>query len=98
MFEKFKIRKGEKLIMVENGKPTHVILSYEDYEEMLSRKPEPAAASLGGAMAGNPSAVFADDARVPAKKPETEFSARLVMDTPNLPEDISGIRLEDLPL
>ena len=90
MFPGFKINKGEKFIMVENGKPSYVVMSYEDYENMLARKPADSSASHGGARVG-----LANDK---AGQYEEEFSARLVMDTPNVPEDISKIRLEDLPL
>ncbi|KKS37322.1 MAG: hypothetical protein A3G49_01540 [Candidatus Sungbacteria bacterium RIFCSPLOWO2_12_FULL_41_11] len=90
MFNGFKINKGEKFIMVENGKPTYVVMSYDDYENMLARRP-----SESSAHHGRPEVGLAND-RV--GRAEEEFSARLVMDTPNVPEDISKIRLEDLPL
>jgi len=76
--------------MVENGKPAYVVMSYEDYENMLARRP---AESLVGQ--GRPQVGLANDN---VGRQEEEFSARLVMDTPNVPEDISKIRLEDLPL
>ena len=84
MFSNFKnlIRKGEKFIMVENGAPAYVVMTYEDYEGMLARRP--AEAHSVGNMA--------------ERRQEEEFSAKLVMDTPMVPEDLSKIRLEDLPL
>ena len=90
MFPGFKINKGEKFIMVENGKPAYVVMSYEDYENMLARRPSESATEHGRPRVG-----LANDK---AGLTEEEFSARLVMDTPNVPEDISKIRLEDLPL
>ena len=90
MFNNFKIQKGEKFIMVENGKPAYVVMSYEDYENMLARRSAESSASHGRPHAG-----LANDN---IGRQEEEFSARLVMDTPNVPEDISKIRLEDLPL
>ncbi|MFY9462326.1 MAG: hypothetical protein WAP51_03950 [Candidatus Sungiibacteriota bacterium] len=77
-FKKF-VRKGEKYIMVENGKPEYVVMHYDDYAELIDRK----------------SAESAADAAV---SDIPDFTAETVLSGPNLPEDISKIRLEDLPL
>lgn len=90
MFNNFKINKGEKFIMVENGKPTYVVMSYDDYENMLARR-----SSESSTGQSQPHVGLANDK---LGRQEEEFSARLVMDTPNVLEDISKIRLEDLPL
>ena len=76
-FKKF-IRKGEKYIMVENGKPEYVVMHYDDYAELIERKEAAAMANLEGGFA--------------------DFTADSILSGPNLPEDISKIRLEDLPL
>ncbi|OHA07457.1 MAG: hypothetical protein A2934_02390 [Candidatus Sungbacteria bacterium RIFCSPLOWO2_01_FULL_47_10] len=105
MFDNFKnlIRRGEKFIMVEGGKPVYVVMSYEDYEGMLARrsldeegnarKPLEGAALHGAKMETG----FANE-RPRHHRDGDEFTARFAMDTPNVPEDISKIRLEDLPL
>lgn len=90
MFNNFKIQKGEKFIMVENGKPAYVVMSYEDYENMLARRAPESSVGQGRTQVG-----LANDK---VNRAEEEFSTRLVMDTPNMPEDVSKIRLEDLPL
>ncbi len=96
MFDNYKklIRKGEKFIMVEGGKPAYVVMAYEDYEAMLARR------SLDeGGLARRPEET--GEAFHAAEQPlhsRQEFTARTVTDMSNLPEDISKIRLEDLPL
>lgn len=73
------IRKGEKYIVVENGKPEYVMMHYDDYAEMMGRS------EIRATSQGSPAA--SDDFVA-----ETAFSGQ------NIPEDISKIRLEDLPL
>lgn len=74
------IKKGEKYIVVENGKPEYVVMHYDDYADLVSREGAvrqeemPQAASVG------------------------DFNVETILTGPNLPEDISKIRLEDLPL
>ncbi|KKU51690.1 MAG: hypothetical protein A3H69_00855 [Candidatus Sungbacteria bacterium RIFCSPLOWO2_02_FULL_47_9] len=96
MFDNFKnlIRKGEKFIMVEGGKPAYVVMTYEDYEGMLARR------SLDeGGFSRKPEGVAeAHTAEAPHLSPRQEYTARTIADIPNLPQDISKIRLEDLPL
>lgn len=80
-FKKF-IKKGEKYIVVENGRPEYVMMHYDDYAELVGRDeraPEEEVAPQ--------SADFLDG-----------FNAEFVLSGPNLPQDISKIRLEDLPL
>ena len=79
-FKKF-IRKGEKYIVVENGKPEYVVMHYDDYADLVSR---PGAEPLEEV---SPQAASAED-----------FNVETILAGPNLPEDISKIRLEDLPL
>ena len=79
-FKKF-IKKGEKYIVVENGKPEYVVMHYDDYADLVSHgesRPEEAGA-------------FQTASR-------EDFNAETILTGPHLPEDISKIRLEDLPL
>lgn len=74
------IRKGEKYIVVENGKPEYVVLHYDDYAEIMVRSD-----TYG--------------ARPHARMTSDEFPSEAAFSSQdNMPEDISKIRLEDLPL
>ena len=78
-FKKF-IRKGEKYIVVENGKPEYVVMHYDDYAELVSREgPAP-------------------QEEMPQAASVEDFNVETILTGPRLPEDISKIRLEDLPL
>lgn len=74
------IRKGEKYIVVENGKPEYVVMHYDDYAALIEHE------GGTGETEAKPADVYSD------------FTAEAVLAGPNLPEDISKIRLEDLPL
>jgi len=80
-FKKF-VKKGEKYIMVENGKPEYVVMHYDDYAELIDRN------DGRGRGADLSSADLASG----------DFSVETVLSGSNLPEDVSKIRLEDLPL
>lgn len=81
-FKKF-IRKGEKYIVVEGEKPEYVIMRYDDYAELIAWEKE-------APRPKGPAASTVLD--------EGEFNAEAVLAGPELPEDLSKIRLEDLPL
>jgi len=84
MFGNFRkiIKKGEKYIVVENGKPAYVVMHYDDYSDLVSRQ---------DAAEVNEQTEFAGE-------DGGSFNAETILSGPNLPEDISKIRLEDLPL
>ncbi len=41
-FKQFKPKNGEKYIIIEDGQPMAVILSFEDYQKMVGSNPLPA--------------------------------------------------------
>lgn len=75
------IRKGEKYIMVEDGKPAYVVMHYDDYVGLVDH---------GGAPREAQGSFVAEDIG--------GFGSEAILAGPKLPEDISKIRLEDLPL
>lgn len=74
------IKKGEKYIVVENGRPEYVVMCYEDYALLIDGRGDK------GEPEGRAAGTYSD------------FTAETVLSRPNLPQDISKIRLEDLPL
>lgn len=74
------IRKGEKYILIENGKPAYVVMHYDDYAGLVDR----------GDVSAEVPGPFAEGIG--------SFDSEAILAGPKLPEDISKIRLEDLPL
>ena len=74
------IQRGEKYIVVENGKPEYVMMHYEDYQELIQLRDGEARA-----------------AKAPEPVPQN-FSREAVLSGVQFPDDISKVRLEDLPL
>lgn len=68
--------------MVENGRPEYVVMHYDDYAELIGRND-----MQERGRNASPEALASED-----------FTADTVFSGPTLPEDISKIRLEDLPL
>ena len=89
-FKKF-VRKGEKYIMVENGKPEYVLMHYDDYTELIGHE-NPTGAEESSAPD------FASAESRMARVAGEDFNIDTMLSGPSLPEDISKIRLEDLPL
>ncbi|OHA05114.1 MAG: hypothetical protein A3B29_01330 [Candidatus Sungbacteria bacterium RIFCSPLOWO2_01_FULL_51_34] len=103
MLDNFKnlIRRGDKFIFVEDGKPAYVVMHYEDYEHMLSsRRPEDGGrgARPGEARLNAPERQQTAHQGAFSSGHEQDFNATLAVDGSHVPEDISKIRLEDLPL
>ncbi|MDO8561069.1 MAG: hypothetical protein Q7R91_02540 [bacterium] len=87
------IKKGEKYIMVENGKPEYVVMHYDDYAELIERKNVENMNMVGDSSFGFPSEI-----KNVAIRNEDTFVPKAAFFGSNLPQDISKIRLEDLPL
>lgn len=97
------LKKGDKYIFVEEGKPSYVLMHYEDYELMLKwpvaervafpQKPKVGFADLNPARAHSIEEAASENT-------EDEFIRGLSVAERYdvMPEETSHIRLEDLPL
>ena len=80
---------GDKFIVVENGEPELVVMSFAEYEKLVNSRPS------GGRLEGN---------QGPAE-PEEDTTSAAIVESIGLPAGLAGlpvrledIRLEDLPI
>ena len=96
--KQFVKRNGDKFILVENGEPDIVVMSFTEYERLLAHEDEQIGyPSLfqAGAPELEPSII---QPSAPEQKPYARFSEFPRNKTSGLPVHLEDIRLEDLPV
>lgn len=88
-------RNGDKFIMIENGEPELVVMSFQEYEK-LSGLPSSGKRTVNFGSSNKTGVEFADFGLGDIE--ETEFMLPSKTEGMGLPTRTEGVRLEDLPI
>lgn len=93
---------GDKFILVENGEPELVVMSFQEYEKLFGGSGH-ASAEIGPSVVSAPSkgdynAFLADWETERIKEKEIETRTAIERRSLPLPANLEDIRLEDLPI